>query len=271
MGGRVVNRGRSAMIKPMLGVFRYEYRMMFHRRGLWLAFGVVYLLHALSMLRLGDSGASPFAGQSPWKTAGELLFVLNVFAPLIGGIAAADRLIRDSGLGVRELQRSAPLKPGAALFAKYAGVLAGALTPNLLYVLLIGGALILTGAQTAAFMPAVLAAYASITLPAFAFVVAFSLACPLILPIRVYQILFTGYWFWGNYLNSSVIPTLNGTLLTPSGTFVLQGFFGGRVGPAQGALHGPLSAAINLAVLFALAAAALWAAAAVSARRDSEA
>ena len=259
------------MIKPMLGVFRYEYRMMLHRRGLWLAYGVVFLFHALSILRLGSSAASPFAGLSPWRTAGEFLFILNLFTPLIGGIAAADRLIRDSGLGVRELQRSTPLKPGAALFGKYAGVLAGALTPNLLFILLIGGFLILSGTQTAALGPALLTAFTAITIPAFAFVVAFSLACPLILPIRVYQILFTGYWFWGNYLSSSIIPTLNGTVLTPSGVFALQGFFGARVGAAQGALHGPLSAVVNLIVIFSLAAAALGAAAAISARRDREA
>jgi ABC-2 type transport system permease protein len=249
------------MTRIFLGIFRYEYRMMVLRRGPWLAYALVFVFHALSIMRLGSSASSPFIGLSPWKTAGQFLYILNLFTPLIAGIAAADRLIRDDRLGVRELQRSAPLGPASYLLGKYAGVLTAALTPNILFVLIIGGVLTLSGAKTAALWPALLAAFASITVPAFAFVVAFSLVCPLLLPIRVYQILFTGYWFWGNYLNAVAFPTLNGTILTPAGIFVLQGFFESRIGPGHGELHSPAAAVANLIVIFAMAAAALLAAA----------
>jgi len=62
---------------------------------------------------------------------------------------------------------------------------------------------------------------------AFAFVVAFSIACPLFMPVRVYQVLFVGYWFWGNYLSPEVFPTISGTLVVPSGKYALYGFFHG--------------------------------------------
>src|SRR4029079_17624448 len=72
----------------------------------------------------------------------------------------------------------------------------------------------------ASFVAATLVAFVTITVPAFAFVVAFSIACPLVLPLPVYQVLFTGYWFWANFIPPQLFPTLNGTLLTPSGMFV---------------------------------------------------
>jgi hypothetical protein len=106
---------------------------------------------------------------------------------------------------------------------------------------------------------AVPVAFLAITVPAFAFVVAFSLACPMVMPLSIYQILFTGYWFWANFIPPKLFPTLNGTLLTPSGTFVQQGFFGGQVSEAlKGALqYTSADAVANLAVLGLCSAAAL--------------
>jgi ABC-2 type transport system permease protein len=77
-------------------------------------------------------------------------------------------------------------------------------------------------------------AFLSISVPAYAFITAFSLACPVLMPVRVYQVLFTGYWFWGNFLNPEAIPTLNGTLLTAGGSYAMEGFFGGSFGFSDG-------------------------------------
>lgn len=262
----------NTMSKSLLGVIRYEYRMMIDRRGPWLAYALVFVFHSLTLIRTGNSAYSPFSGIGPWKAAGEILYVLNLFTPLIGGIAAADRLIRDRQLGVRELQRSAPLKPVTILLGKYVGVLAGALTPNLIFILALGVWTVLTGVQSPAFLPAALVAFLAITCPAYAFVIAFSLACPLLMPIRVYQVLFTGYWFWGNYLPPKVFPTLNGTLLTPAGVFVLHGFFGGRVGVVEGNAYstGAWAAIANLVVLAAAVFIALAAAGRMTARKEME-
>ena len=107
---------------------------------------------------------------------------------------------------------------------------------------------------------AVPVAFLAITVPAFAFVVAFSLACPMVMPLSIYQILFTGYWFWANFIPPKLFPTLNGTLLTPSGMFAQRGFFGGQVSRAlEGAAqYTPADAAANLAVLATCGAAILF-------------
>jgi len=100
-----------------------------------------------------------------------------------------------------------------------------------------------------AFLPWLVAAFAAIAIPAHAFVVALSMAGPLIAPLRVYQILFTGYWFWGNYLSPKAFPTLNGTLVTPSGVFAFQAFFGGFPWAKRAEQHTPAEAWMNLAAL----------------------
>jgi ABC-type glycerol-3-phosphate transport system permease component len=91
-------------------------------------------------------------------------------------------------------------------------------------------------------------AFLAINIPASAFVVAFSLVIPLVMPIRVYQILFTGYWFWGNYLNPDVFPTLSGTLLTPGGRYALEAFFG-TFNYSDGSRYSKPEAWLNLLVL----------------------
>ncbi|MBN1940476.1 MAG: hypothetical protein JW843_12885 [Candidatus Aminicenantes bacterium] len=258
-------------MKSLAGIFQHEYRMMIGRLGPWVAYAVIFLFNGLTVIRVGDPSSSPFAGSGPWPAAGEILYVLNLFAPLIAGIASADRLIRDDRLGVRELQRSAPPSFGLRLAGKYAGVLAASLTPVLLFVLGTASWAVASGIQPAAFFPAVLAGFAAITLPAFAFVVAFSLACPLLIPVRIYQVLLTGYWFWGNYLNPDAFPTLNGTLLTPAGIFALHGFFKGRVGPGPDTVHTAGEACVNILILAAAIFAVLALATLLMSRREREA
>ena len=141
-----------------------------------------------------------------WKYAGRIVIQFNLFLPVVGGILAADRMQRDFRLGVRELQNSTPLSRPAYILGKYFGVLASLLLPVFLWVTAVAVALAATGYAPWAMLYAMPVACLAMTVPAFAFVTAFSLACPLIMPLRVYQILFTGYWFWGNFLNSESLP-----------------------------------------------------------------
>ncbi len=109
------------------------------------------------------------------------------------------------------------------------------------------------------FLLAELVTFLIIVAPSFAFVVAFSLACPLIMPLRVYQILFTGYWFWGNFLNDKIVPTISDTLLNASGVYALQGFFQGQAFNPSGQMpYTPLDAWLNILVLGLCAASALF-------------
>jgi hypothetical protein len=66
--------------------------------------------------------------------------------PVVAGISAADRLVRDRQLGVDELLQSTSLKPGAYLAGKYQGVLGSLLVPVLAFNLLVGAFYITRGA-----------------------------------------------------------------------------------------------------------------------------
>jgi hypothetical protein len=227
--------------------------MSIKRKGMWIAYGIVYAFFGMSISPSGSSDGVPLPQiQYLWSYAGQMMFMFNMFMPIVGGIMAADRMQRDFRLGVRELQNSTPLRIPAYILAKYVGVLASVLTPMLLWVLAMGFLSVGFGRAPVSFIGIMLVAFLGMGVPAYAFVVAFSLACPLIMPLRVYQVLFTGYWFWGNYLNPDFFPTLAGTLLTPNGRYVMDGFLGGFPPQSVGgmkSLYTSTEAVLNLLVL----------------------
>jgi ABC-2 type transport system permease protein len=214
-------------MSQFFGILRHEYRMTVRRLGMWIAYGVLYLFYGFTVISPETvRSAATVSRPEMWQAAGFTLFYINMFMVLLGGILSADRLQRDFRLGVRELQQSTPLKTSSYLLAKYLGVLCGVITPLFLYVICIAIMAVILGAPLI-FVGIMLVAFFAMGLPAYAFVTAFSLACPLFMPLRVYQVLFVGYWFWGNYLSPSVFPTISDTLLVPCGKYVLYGFFGG--------------------------------------------
>jgi len=238
--------------------------MSLRRKGLWIAYGLLFVFHTVILFAPPPIGemvkGEVIARDAVWQVAGRFLLACNVFFPVVAGILSADRLRRDFRLGVRELQDSTPLSPHVYVLTKYLGALASSLLPLFLWVMGIAGFMALIGRAHAGMLVAVPVAFLAITVPAFAFVVAFSLACPTVMPLPIYQILFTGYWFWANFIPPKLFPTLNGTLLTPSGMFAQQGFFGGPVAQAfAGAvIYTPADAVANLAVLGLCSAAALF-------------
>ena len=247
-------------MNTFLGVFRCEYRMSIRRWSLWLSFGLLMALHLTTLLMPGDLAGAVPNEHNVLNFAGSMAFIFNMFMPVVGGILAADRLVRDQKLGVDELLRSTALQRSTYLLGKYFGTLCSICTPVLLTSLLVGILAVINGAPLITLL-AMLYSFLAINLPAFLFVVPFSLACPLIMPVRVYQVLFTGYWFWGNYLSPKVIPTLNGTYLTPNGEFasvaLFGGFFGGG-GPNWTGAYTVTDTLINLAVLGACILLTLW-------------
>jgi ABC-type transport system involved in multi-copper enzyme maturation permease subunit len=237
------------------GIFRHEFGMSIRRKSLWVAYGSLFIFHTVLLYSpppLGEWVAGQVIPESDtWSVAGRFLVALNVFFPVVAGILSADRIQRDGRSGLRELQASTPLRARDYILAKYLAALASTLLPLFVWVMVIAIEMTVSGHTSIVFLYAVPAAFLAITVPAFAFVVASSLACPLVLPLSVYQILFTGYWFWANFIPSALFPTLNGTLFTPSGMFALQGLFGG---PVSEAIKGtqqytPLDAVLNLVVL----------------------
>lgn len=234
------------------GILRHEFSMSLHRTGMWVAYLLLYGFYLTIFFVPDMDGFSAFVpADELWQFSGQTLFYCNMFMTVLAGILAADRMQRDFRLGVRELQQSAPLSLPVYILAKYFGVLVAALTPMLIFVLMAGGIYVGVFGAPVQFMGTLLVAFLAMGVPAHAFVVAFSLACPLIMPVRVYQVLFTGYWFWGNYLNPGAFPTISETLLVPSGKHVLYGLFGGF--PSDKAFSSPsyttMDAILNLSVL----------------------
>lgn len=246
------------------GILRHEIGMSLRRKGLWIAYGLLFVFHTVLLFApppIGEMVKGEVIAQGEvWPVAGRFLLACNVFFPIVAGILSADRVQRDFKLGLRELQDSTPLSRHAYVLGKYLGSLASSLFPLFLWVIGIAVVMAGIGRAHASMLVAVPVAFLAITVPAFAFVVAFSLACPLVMPLSIYQILFTGYWFWANFIPPKLFPTLNGTLLTPSGVFAQQGFFGGQVSRAltDAAQHTPADAVANLAVLALCSVAALF-------------
>lgn len=233
-----------------LGVFRHVFNMSIRRKGLWVAYLLLAVFFGITLFTPSPGGdVLDIPDSEAWTYAGQIVFMFNMLMPLAGGILAADRIQRDYQLNIRELQNSTPISHANYVFGKYFGVLFSVLVPMLLWVV-VASFLAVALAQTSfGFLGAMLIAFVSISIPACAFVIAFSLACPLIMPVRVYQILLTGYWFWANYLNHETFPTLNGTLVTPGGRYVLEAFFGSFMDTTDISRYSPLEALVNLLVI----------------------
>jgi hypothetical protein len=82
------------------------------------------------------------------------------------------------------------------------------------------------------------------------------------MPLRVYQVLFTGYWFWGNLLSPKAFPTISDTVLNAVGQYPLQAFFKVTWDSTHNVEvgHTVPEAVINLSVLLVLIILALLAA-----------
>jgi hypothetical protein len=232
------------------GVFRHEFSMSMRRPGMWIAYGLVLLFYSIMvMYPVPEEKVTVLIDKQIWQYAGQMAFTFNLFLPVMVGILSADRLQRDFHQGIRELQASTPLRLAEYTLGKYFGVLVASLAPVFIWLWLITGLFIAFGNAPINFFFTMTLAFFAIMVPAFAFVTAFSLACPLIMPLRVYQILFTGYWFWGNYINPEMFPTLNGTLLTVSGMYAYQGYFLGFINSTEPLTYSASDATLNLIVL----------------------
>ncbi len=237
--------------------------MSARRPGFWIAYLLLFLFYLVTAVTPATDGSDAVLTASQlWPEAGHTVFMFNIFLPLLAGILVADRMRRDFHTSVRELQRSSSFEIPQYILAKYLGNLASVLLPMLLIILGVGASIIARGLAPLAFFWPLLVAFLTIAVPAHVFVVAFSLVCPLAMPLRVYQVLYTGYWFWGNLLSPKAFPTISDTPLNAVGQYPLQAYFDVLVDSTQPVQAGftPASALLNLVVLLVCAALALFAA-----------
>lgn len=211
-------------LSALFGVINYEFRMQFRRRALWIAFLCIALLF---LVRGGFHTFVVFEpNEPPLPLVAEWARSLNFLLPIVAGVLLADRLARDKKTRVNELFTSMPGALSIRLAGKYIGCTLATLIPIFLFYS-IGVVSILYQTHNMLTIPYALEAFATISLPGILFVSAFSIACPFLLWVPLYQFLFVGYWFWGNILTPrNGIPTLSPTILTPVGGYMASGFFG---------------------------------------------
>ena len=234
------------------GALRYEFSMQVRRRSLWIGFGLLslFVFRNFGLFYFGNT----FITNAPVALTSWASF-LGLFFPIGAGLLIADRYARDRRLHVDELLTSAPTGHLTRLLGKYVGSVLATLVPIFL-AYGVGAMLIIAHWGDVGAIPLALGAFVATSVVAVLFVGAFSIACTTVLWPVLYQFLFVGYWFWGNFLNPHIgIPTLNGTLLSPDGRFILRGFF--PVASAVAATITPGQAAASLALLLGCAAIAL--------------
>jgi ABC-2 type transport system permease protein len=235
----------------LTGVIRYEFRMQVRRRLLWITF----LLFAPTVFLMSISPWMPSAdGLSIAHLVANWSLVVQFFHPIAFGVLLADRLPRDGRTGVQELLDTLPAPLGTRLLGKYLGATLATLTPLLLIYAAGIGYIAISRGELAA-VPLGMAAFLVINLPGLLFVAAFSVSCPVVMWVPLYQFLFVGYWFWGNLIPRGLdIPSLSGTLLTPFGQYMANGFFRTELTTIRAST---LEAIASMGLLLGLAALAL--------------
>lgn len=239
----------------LLGATVYEFRMQVRRRAVWITPLVLGLLTAAVYGWNADVSASLAEPESLAEAIVRRAQEVQSLLPIGLGVLLADRLPRDRRTGVGELLETAPASAGGRLVGKFLGATVATVVP-ILAISAVGVGVVLGQRGEWGGIPLALAAFAAVNLPGLLFVGAFSIACPALIWVPLYQFLFVGYWFWGNALPPDQgIPTLNGTLLAPIGDQA-AGLFG-VAGLAFLAPVAPWRGALSILLLLASAAVAL--------------
>ena len=244
-------------MKEFFGVIKYEYKMSIKRKGLLI----------ISLLFIGFYIYSMTSSYEPIKpenmntrsylmTAGNSAFFVNLFFPVFVGISAADRAIRDNKIGVKEIFRSTRISNQMHLFGKYIGVTLSYVTIELIIGSVVGILFVLVFHYPLVLILYSIIAILVIAVPALFFVIGFSLVCPYFMPLRIYQILFTGYWYWGNYINPDFIPSISRTILNASGMYPMYRYFDTESILAS---NNPPNAILNIIVIVGLGVLAIFA------------
>lgn len=215
----------------MPAIIRYEFRMQMRRPAFWiiLAAGCAFIAYRTFLVG-GDKATSPVGMGWDWsmmmRAAAHRALLENFVLPVVAGVVLADRYPRDRRLGTAELLSSTPVSIRARLWGKLLG--AGGATAMVVfaYSFTVTGYFAVDTRQWFVVV-ADLLAFLAITLPALLFVSAFSTVATALVPVPVYVLLLTGYWFWGNLVDPASVPTLSCTLLSPIGGNVSAGLFDG--------------------------------------------
>jgi ABC-2 type transport system permease protein len=207
----------------LLAATRYEFLMQVTRRALWL---VVLAASALIAFRFRISPGQLELGTDPLTVAASISSVFAFFLPLAFGILMSDRVPRERRLQTLDLLASYPAGPGVRIWGKFLGaglatalpLLAGYVGIAAFWVVLFHGSWSVVAAEGLVFL--------GVALPGLLFVGGWALLSTEFLPAPVFSVLFVGYWFWGNFMPPSKMPTLSCTPFNSAGDYAAKGLFG---------------------------------------------
>ncbi|WP_424535031.1 hypothetical protein ACOZ38_33350 [Sphaerisporangium viridialbum] len=210
----------------MIATLRYEFGMQVRRPILWIVYGLAF---AAMVGTLSQGYVVPTLGtgdpDDPRSAMIAVSQTVMTLMPIVYGCLLADRLIRDRRLGVAGILDSTPAGRTGRLIGKYLGVCAATAAP--IAVMYLGRAVVYAVAEG---KPQALGWAVGLFLvkiiPALVFVGALSLAGPLLVPPLVFRVLFVGYWFWGNLIPATMMPTLSHTVFSANADYVEYGLFG---------------------------------------------
>src|SRR5579862_9636468 len=197
--------GSMNTLAVVRGALRHEFAMQVRRRPVWIVTAFLGLFVAL--LWYGNSSDYLVGFYSKRPTLGAVLLhgrlwvppsttyavlswalVAAWFLPLGVGLLLADRLERDRQTRVDELLQTTPGSLGARLTGKYLGTTLATLVPVLALYLVGVGYMFSQRPDGHALVMAALA-FPLLLVPSSLFVAGFSLACPLIMKVPIYQFL----------------------------------------------------------------------------------
>jgi ABC-2 type transport system permease protein len=211
---------------PAFGsVARYEFLMQIRRSTFWILFAVGALAPIIQFFNPQN-----FTHNANLVVTQQSVVVIEIadiagFVALVTGLLLAGRVQRDHSLRVEEILKAARPTPMTRLFGKYAGATFASFVPAALLTALGIGALV-ARYQDPGLIPLALAVAALTIIPATLFVGAFAIACGTFMWAPLFQFLFLGYWLWEQLDPKGPVPTLNGTILSPSMRLVMTGVFG---------------------------------------------
>ena len=260
-------KGRGTW-SALAGATRYEFGMQIRRKALWVVFA------AFAIPTVFGAAWTPYTGVPEGFSVTYIVIswslVVQFLLPIAFGCLLADRLPRDRHTRTEELLGTLPAPLGSRLLGKYLGATVATLVPVVL-IWAPGVAYVAAESGDPWVLALGLFAFATVNLPGLLFVAAFSVACPVVLWVPLYQFLYVGYWFWGNLIPTSptggnLIPSLSNTILTPLGGYMANGFFGTEYMEAQVTVSEGLA---SMSLLLGLGALALLCAYALLRRREA--
>lgn len=204
----------------LAGLIGVETRVILRRRSLWIALIPAYLVVTLLAVTSPGLNTGDGAGRvADWATMFNMLLGLVFSATFVGALGVRG----DDGLS--QLQRSTPTAMWKQLLARVAGTLTVTL-PVLAILLALG---IYLGVTDGAWIsvPAAVAVYLLLTLPAVILILGIAALLEALLPTAFARVGAVILWAWAALFDTPTIPgpSLAGTVFSPTGESAAAALF----------------------------------------------